>query len=64
MSSNWLLHQLDVNNASLHGTLTESVFMAQPLGFVDPQFASHVCHLKKAIYGLKQAPRVWYQELK
>lgn len=37
--------------------------MSQPPGFVDPNFPSHVCRLRKAIYGLKQAPRAWYKEL-
>ena len=59
----WSLRQLDVNNAFLQGHLTEDVFMAQPPGFVEPTFPSHVCQLKKAIYGLKQAPRAWYNEL-
>ncbi|KAK6151361.1 hypothetical protein DH2020_013996 [Rehmannia glutinosa] len=38
--------------------------MKQPPGFVNPQFPSHVCLLKKAIYGLRQAPRAWYHEFR
>ncbi|KAK0573321.1 hypothetical protein LWI29_006391 [Acer saccharum] len=46
------------------GRLTETVFMAQPPGFIDSDHPTHVCKLKKAIYGLKQAPRAWYHELR
>lgn len=31
------------------------------LGFVDPTWPHHVCHLKKVIYGHKQAPLAWFQ---
>ncbi|GKV11820.1 hypothetical protein SLEP1_g23039 [Rubroshorea leprosula] len=60
----WIIRQLDVNNAFLHGHLAEQLVMQQPAGFVDPRFTDYVCQLRKSIYGLKQAPRAWFIELK
>jgi hypothetical protein len=54
------IHQLNVKNAFVHGTLTETVYCSQPTGFIDAARPDLVCRLNRSLYGLKQAPRAWY----
>jgi hypothetical protein len=49
-----------VKNAFLHGTLSETVFYSQPMGFADLAQPDFICRLNKLLYRLKQAPRAWY----
>jgi len=63
ISSGWPIHQIDIQNALLHGNLSEDVYMAQPPGFAHPQFPNHTCKVQKALYELKQAPQAWYSRL-
>ncbi|GJZ29953.1 ribonuclease H-like domain-containing protein, partial [Tanacetum coccineum] len=61
VSRKWPIHQLDVKNAFLNGDLSETVYMHQPLGFVNNRYPHHVCLLHRSLYALKQAPRAWFQ---
>jgi hypothetical protein len=63
LSNGWPIHQIDIQNAFLHGDISEVVCMFQPPGFAHPQYPNHLCQLQKALYGLKQAPRAWFSRL-
>jgi hypothetical protein len=60
VSRDWPIQQLDMKNAFLYGTLSETVFCCQPTGFAYPTHPDLVCRLCKSLYGLKQASRAWY----
>ncbi|CAH9100668.1 unnamed protein product [Cuscuta europaea] len=61
-SSHWELHQMDVDNAFLHGDLREEVYMHLPPGY-STSSSGKVCRLLRSLYGLRQAPRCWFSRL-
>ena len=59
----WVIRQIDIQNAFLHGFLDEEVYMKQPPGFEDSSHPDYICKLENSLYGLKQAPRAWFSRL-
>ncbi|GJV32567.1 retrovirus-related pol polyprotein from transposon TNT 1-94 [Tanacetum coccineum] len=59
----FIVFQMDVKTAFLHGSLKEDMYVSQSKDFIDDDHPCHVYKLNKALYGLKQAPRAWYDEL-
>ncbi|XP_041004112.1 uncharacterized protein LOC121249467 [Juglans microcarpa x Juglans regia] len=52
VSHGWPLRQLDIDNAFLHGSLTDTVYMSQPIGFIHPEYPDYV--VKRLLRYLKQ----------
>ncbi|KAM1643723.1 hypothetical protein ACFX2K_013518 [Malus domestica] len=51
-TQSWSLHQVNVNNAFLHGDLDKEIYMSHLPG-LRRQGENLVCHLHKSLYGLK-----------
>jgi hypothetical protein len=65
LNLDFVVQQIDVQNAFLHSTLDESVYVNIPEGYeIDSKkFMNPVLKLKKALYGLKQSPKCWNSTL-
>lgn len=48
-SNDWPIHQLDINNAFLHGFLKEEVYLTPPEGY-HKAGNGEVCKLKRSLY--------------
>jgi hypothetical protein len=57
LSHAWPIHQLDMKNAFLHGTMSELFIACNRWDLAHPD---HVCHLNRSLYDLKQASRAGY----
>nr|GFB48142.1 copia protein [Tanacetum cinerariifolium] len=56
-SMGFMMYQMDVKSAFLHGSIKEEVYVFQPLGFEDLDYLEKVYKVVKVLYGLHQAPR-------
>jgi hypothetical protein len=63
-SKGFKLYQMFVKSAFLNSVIQEEVFVKQPPGFKDPNYADRVYKLPKPLYELKQASWAWYARLK
>ncbi|GAA0149724.1 transmembrane signal receptor [Lithospermum erythrorhizon] len=55
-ANDWVLHQMNINNAFLHGYLNEEIYMLFLEGYKEDH-KNKVCRLKTSLYDLKQASR-------
>jgi len=47
----------------LNSTLDKTIYIKQPVRFLEPGKENHVWLLKKALYSLKQSGQLWYMDL-
>jgi hypothetical protein len=63
VSHGWVIQQIDIQNAFLHGFLDEEVYMKQSPSFEGSSHLGYIYRLDKSLYVLKHAPRVWFTRL-
>lgn len=61
-SRDWEIHEMDVQNAFLHGDFDEEVYIKFPPGFRTSD-TMQVYRRHKSLYGLCQASRCWFAKL-
>ena len=59
---NYIIHQMDVRTAFLHGEIDEKVFIVPPPDCGINLKPGQALRLRKGLYGLKQAPRLWHDK--
>jgi hypothetical protein len=61
--NDWELDTFDTQRAFLWGVLKEEIYMCQPKGFEDGDWAMMVWLMLRTIYGLKQSAMEWYKQV-
>lgn len=59
---NFVIHQMDVHIAFLHGDIDSEVYVTPPEGCGLSLWPGQALKLRKGMYGLKKAPRLWYNK--
>ena len=62
VQKNFVIHQMDVKTAFLHGDIDEIVYVIPPDGSGIELQSGQALKLKKGLYGRKQAPSLWYEK--
>ena len=57
----YVIEQLDIRTAFLHGVIDEAVYVAPP-NCLDICQPNEVLQLHRGLHGLKQAPRLWHRK--
>lgn len=60
-SSNWIIHQIDINNVFMHMFLHDDIFIFPLKGYTSVKHGE-VCKLVESLYRLKKASREWNHE--
>jgi hypothetical protein len=61
--NDWELDTFDARRAFLWGILKEEIYMRQPKGFKEGDWALLVGRMLRTIYGLKQSAMEWYEQV-
>jgi len=61
--NDWELDTFDARHAFLWGVLKEEIYMRQPKGFEEGDWALLVWKMLRTIYGLKQSAMEWYEQV-
>jgi hypothetical protein len=62
--NDWELDTFDARHAFLWGVLKEEIYMRQPKGFEEGDWATLVWLMLRTIYGLKQSAMEWYEQVR
>jgi hypothetical protein len=62
--NDWELDTFDARRAFLWGVLKEEIYMHQPKGFEEGDWATLIWLMLRTIYGLKQSSMEWYKQVR